>query len=107
MDTLTDKWDEILLSVKEEYEIADISFKTWLKPLEVFSVEDNGPGIKPEDFQAALEAKSKRYGISNVQQRIQAAYGPEYGMRIDPNNPLGTKVIVEIPKTLKKTDMNR
>ena len=30
MDTLTDKWDEILLSVKEEYEIADISFKTWL-----------------------------------------------------------------------------
>lgn len=73
----------------------------------VFSVEDNGPGIKPEDFQAALEAKSKGYGISNVQQRIQAAYGPEYGMRIDPNNPLGTKVIVEIPKTLKKTDMNR
>lgn len=38
---LTEKWDEILEHVKFEYDVSDISFNTWLIPLQVFSVEDN------------------------------------------------------------------
>ena len=41
MEELVQKWDEILTSFAEEYEIANISFDSWIKPLEVFQVEDN------------------------------------------------------------------
>lgn len=32
-------WDNILQTLKDEYEISDVSFKTWLLPLEVYSAE--------------------------------------------------------------------
>lgn len=38
---VAEKWDEILEHIKIEHEVSDISFNTWLKPLEVYSVEDN------------------------------------------------------------------
>ena len=40
MDIIREKWDEILNTVKIEYQISDISFKTWLKPLQVHQVDD-------------------------------------------------------------------
>ena len=39
LEILKEKWDEILKFMKEEYEISDVSFHTWLKPLEVYSIE--------------------------------------------------------------------
>lgn len=39
IEQLKEKWDEILLNLKEEHEISDVSFKTWLMPLKVHSVE--------------------------------------------------------------------
>ena len=41
MDLILDKWDEILQTVKTEHDITDISFETWIKPLEVYGVEGN------------------------------------------------------------------
>ncbi|MCR5416064.1 MAG: chromosomal replication initiator protein DnaA [Pseudobutyrivibrio sp.] len=41
MEELVKKWDEILVSLQNEYEIANISFESWIKPLEVFQIEDN------------------------------------------------------------------
>ncbi|NLL92595.1 MAG: chromosomal replication initiator protein DnaA [Clostridiales bacterium] len=35
------KWDEILKILKEEHDIMDVSFNTWIKPLEIYSVENN------------------------------------------------------------------
>ena len=39
MDKILEKWDEILQTVKTEHDVSDISFDTWIKPLEVFCVE--------------------------------------------------------------------
>lgn len=36
-----DNWDEILLTVKKEHQISDISYKTWLVPLKPSSIKDN------------------------------------------------------------------
>ena len=83
MDTLTDKWDEILLSVKEEYEIADISFKTWLKPLEVFSVEDNVLYLlfpSEESDQISLNYISKKYSLP-LKVTITEFTGKEYELK--------------------------
>lgn len=35
------KWDEILEAMKKEYEISDVSFNTWLKPLKVYDIKEN------------------------------------------------------------------
>ena len=39
LETLKEKWDDILHYLKEEHEISDISFSTWLLPLQIYSVE--------------------------------------------------------------------
>ena len=39
MDQLKEKWNEILLAIKEENDIQKVSFKTWLEPLEVYDIE--------------------------------------------------------------------
>ena len=41
MHLVEEKWDEILLTVKREHELTDISFNTWLKPLQIFSIQNN------------------------------------------------------------------
>ena len=41
MDNVIEKWDEILQTVKHDYNISDVAFNTWLKPLEVYDVTDN------------------------------------------------------------------
>lgn len=40
LELLQSKWSEILDYIKHEYDIADVSFVTWLLPLKVHSVED-------------------------------------------------------------------
>ena len=39
LETLQAKWDDILRYIKEEHEISDVSFATWLVPLHPYSVE--------------------------------------------------------------------
>ena len=41
LDILIEKWDFILQTFKKEYDIQDISFKTWIKPLKIYSLEGN------------------------------------------------------------------
>ena len=48
-ELLKEKWDEILLNLKEEHEITDVSFKTWLLPLQVHSVKGNKVTIIVQD----------------------------------------------------------
>ena len=43
LQTLIDKWDLILSTFKEEHEIIDVSFKTWIKPLKIYKLD--GPTI--------------------------------------------------------------
>ena len=39
MNAVIEKWEEILQTVKSEYEVNDVPFNTWLKPLEVYEVD--------------------------------------------------------------------
>ena len=41
MEELINSWDRILQIFKEEYDIQDISFNTFIKPLKIYSVDDN------------------------------------------------------------------
>jgi two-component system, sensor histidine kinase YesM len=67
-------------------------------------IADNGVGMTEEQLGMLLSAADvdrsgtfSGMGVSNVHKRIQLHYGPEYGLRIEPNEPSGTIVIVTIP----------
>ncbi len=60
-EALIEKWDEILSTVKMEYELSDVSFKTWIKPLTVHSLENNVLTLLGPTEQMGLNYVSKRY----------------------------------------------
>ena len=39
MQKILEKWDAILLNIKEEHDVTDVSYKTWLLPLKPYSVD--------------------------------------------------------------------
>ncbi|MDT0308589.1 histidine kinase [Streptomyces sp. DSM 44917] len=81
-------------------------------PLCVIEVEDDGVGMDPEFARALLAGRSARpapdgseaaggwgkVGLANVDQRLRAVYGPEYGLVIETAPGGGTKVIIRVPR---------
>lgn len=59
MDKILEKWDEILSTVKHEHDISDISFDTWIRPLEVYGVEGSTLYILVPSEQMTLSYISK------------------------------------------------
>ena len=44
MEAIIQKWEEILALVKEEHELTEVSFTTWLQPLKVHSFDETEDG---------------------------------------------------------------
>ena len=65
MNAVIDKWDEILISLKEEYQILDAPFNAWLKPLKVYKTEGSVVTIiVPSELrEMGLEHINNRYRI--------------------------------------------
>ena len=63
MDHILEKWNEILLSVKAEHDISDISFDTWLRPLELYELEGNTLYILVPSVQMTLNYITKKYEL--------------------------------------------
>lgn len=62
MDSIKEKWDEIKETVRKEYELTDVSYDTWIKPLSFYDVRDNVVIIMiPSDQAHALNYISSKY----------------------------------------------
>lgn len=62
MDSIKKKWDEIKENIRKEYELTDISYDTWIKPLSFYDVKDNVVIIMiPSDQAHALSYISNKY----------------------------------------------
>lgn len=60
------KWDEILNYLKVEYNITDVSYKTWLLPLQVYDVVGNTVKIALEDKKIGAQSLGfvkNKYGL--------------------------------------------
>jgi two-component system, LytTR family, sensor kinase len=67
----------------------------------VIVVEDNGAGVDPEHLRTILNtsgAEGEHIGLSNVDDRLRAIYGPSAALQIDTGVNLGTKVSFRVPK---------
>ena len=82
MDLLQEKWKDILLSIKEENNITDISYRTWLLPLEIYAVEDDVLYIlfTTDSDQMSLNYISKKYTLF-LQVAIAELTGKEYMLK--------------------------
>lgn len=78
MELILKKWDKILKTVKEEHELTDVSYNTWLKPLSVYNVEGSKLYITvPSEHQMALNYIAKKYAIP-IRVAIAEITGEDY-----------------------------
>lgn len=62
MDVIKEKWEEIKETIRKEYELTDVSYDTWIKPLSFYDVRDNVVIIMiPSDQAHALNYISSKY----------------------------------------------
>jgi len=68
----------------------------------IFEIYDNGKGMETSMANSLLceESTNKGYGLRNVNERIQLYYGKNYGISIESELNLGTKVRIQIPKKI-------
>ena len=73
----------------------------------VISVEDDGVGMDPEKLRStyadalgpdASGEHSAHVGLTNVDHRLRAAFGNDYGLVVETALGAGTKVIMRVPK---------
>jgi two-component system LytT family sensor kinase len=73
----------------------------------VISVEDDGVGMDPDELRSAHADAlgpdaggdhSAHVGLTNVDHRLRAAFGNDYGLVVETAPGAGTKVIMRVPK---------
>lgn len=83
-------------------EALHIVIKAFVQDSELFfTVEDDGIGIPPEILENILTAPAGRsgIGIKNVHERIQLTFGPSYGLQIESEEDVGTRVTIRLPRS--------
>ncbi len=79
MHLINEKWNEILERMKEEHEISNVSFNTWLKPLSVYNIEKDLVTImvSEEQGQMGLDIIKKKYTLP-LKVTISEVIGTDY-----------------------------
>lgn len=81
MEELRQKWDLILDTLKEEYDIQDISFKTWIKPLKVYALNGNKITLLISEETMGISYIEKKYLIP-LKVTICEVMGREYDVEL-------------------------
>lgn len=106
MDVIREKWEEILYTVKVEHELSDISFKTWLRPLQVHSISDHVVTILVPSEQMGVEYINKKY-MFPIKVAIAEITGIEYDIEfILPEQAKKREQTDRISSNLKNTKLN-
>ena len=77
MDKIIEKWGEILEKIKSEYNLSDVSFKTWLEPLSVKKVENSTITILVPSEKIGLEYIRKKYTLP-IKSAVSDIIGEDY-----------------------------
>lgn len=70
----------------------------------IFTVEDNGVGMTEEQCRSILHREpgdNTGIGIKNVNDRIQIYFGEPYGITIESEPDVGTKVTITMPRVME------
>ena len=71
MENIQEKWEEILFTLKEEFDLSDLAFKSWIAPLTIDHIEDDTLYIPCEEqITASYIAKKYSKPLSVVIEEI-------------------------------------
>lgn len=102
MEELKEKWEEILYLVKVEHELSEISFKTWLMPLQIHNVSEHTLTILVPSQQMGIDYITKKY-MFPIKVAIAEITGKEYDIEfILPEQAKNE----EIKKSVSKTNQS-
>ena len=94
LNIIQERWNEILEKVKIEHAVTDVSFRTWLKPLKVHSINNNVVIILVSDAQLGTEFVSKKYSIP-LKVSIEEVIGKAYDVRFILPNEIDSLTVAE------------
>ena len=90
MDFIEKNWDLIKETLRNEYDLSDISYNTWVKPLSFHSVRDDVVTIMiPSDQAHALKyisSKYKSYFQVTISEMMDHTYDISFVLESDVNN---------------------
>lgn len=94
MDFIKENWDLIKETLRTEYDLSDISYKTWVKPLNFHSVKDDVVTIMiPSDQAHALKyisSKYKSYFQVTISEMMDHTYDISFVLESDVNDEMMT-----------------
>lgn len=99
-NNVTENWNEILNNMRKEYDISDVSFNTWLKPLEIHSVKDNLITILVPDMQLAGYVEKK------YSRQLTVSIGEVTGISYDIKYVIPDDIKDETSKAKNNSNMN-
>ncbi len=92
MEFIKENWDLIKETLRDEYDLSDISYKTWVKPLNFHSVKDDTVIIMiPSDQAHALKyisTKYKSYFQVTISEMMNHTYDISFILESDANNEM-------------------
>ncbi len=91
MDLISEKWDKILETVRDEHNLSAISFKTWLQPLSVYHVDESAHlvTILVPTVQMGVDYISQKY-MFPLKVAIAEMTGVEYDLEFILPNQTGS-----------------
>ena len=93
---INEKWPDILSYMKDEFDISDVSYRTWLEPISIFKVTDEKLYIMvPDEF-------FRNYMNKKYQKLFKVAVEEITGSRVDPE--FITKEDMNGEESLKKEE---
>ena len=113
LELLTEKWKGILQTIRQENDLSNVAFKTWLLPLKVFRIEDHVLKITAPFEQAATYVENKYKTFLYV--AVAEAMGEEYEIKIITEDeasretayvPPAKKMPAPVPVDDQKTNLN-
>ena len=94
MDFIKENWDLIKETLRTEYDLSDISYKTWVKPLTFHSVKDDVVTVMiPSDQAHALKyisSKYKSYFQVTISEMMDHTYDISFILESDVNDEMMT-----------------
>ncbi|MBP5184997.1 MAG: chromosomal replication initiator protein DnaA [Lachnospiraceae bacterium] len=99
IDSVNQHWTEILLNVKKDLGMTDITYKTWLEPLKVSSIKDNTFIITSQDSSFSYDYIKSKYGI-HLKLAISNFFNHEYDIDFKNSDEL-------LSESINKTAIDR
>ena len=100
LELITQKWPEILAYFKKEFDIADVSFNTWIVPLRVSQVVENDIFIVVPNNPMSLQYITKKYSLA-LKTSIAEITGMDFDIKFilpDQEKNLNPPEEIEIPE---------